>query len=102
MSKLNEMINERDEEIAKETFVYIVKEDNCVNAVFASEEFARNYILRKIGEFKNDFITSSWHLNVSNDNDCYTITCHRWFFGLFFYKSILKTFSIEQQLIRFA
>jgi len=108
MSNLNQIINDNENEpqIIEEKYVFIVNENDTFSKnnklfVFATLDAAKQFILRKIGEFKDEFITSSWHLNVVNDNCVYKITSHRWILGFFFYECLHKTFTIDEEVIRF-
>jgi hypothetical protein len=86
--------------LAQTNIVFIVKEDCKVLNVFSSLDGAKSFILRKIGEYKDAFLTSSWCLDVQNENDySYKIKCHRWIFNLFYYETVVKIFEIEDHPI---
>lgn len=103
MSNLNSIMNENEKEteIIEESYVYIVKENNSNVSVFATLDGAKTYVLRKIGEIKDDFISSSWRINVVSDEYIYKIKTFTWYFAFFYYETTIHTFEIEQQLIRF-
>ena len=103
MSNLNSIIheNEIEAEIVEESYVYIVKENNLTVSVFATLDAAKTYVLRKIGEIKDNFISSSWRLNVVCDEYTFKIKTYTWYFAFFYYETTIHTFEIEKQPIRF-
>lgn len=111
MSQLNRLINEaelinKEDEILPKT-VFVVKEldkevDNETNRlyIFSSLDSAKNFVLRKIGEFKDNFLSSSRALSVLDDGYNYHIRARMWYFYLFYYEKTIKSFHIEEQEIR--
>jgi hypothetical protein len=93
--------NEKGVEITEESYVYIVKESDSTVSVFATLDAAKAYVLRKIGEIKDNFISSSWRINVVSDEYIYKIKTFTWYLVFFYYETTIHTFEVEQQVIRF-
>jgi len=105
MTNLNEKIrqNENDDSsltLINETKVYVVREDKKDIKVFSSLSSAKSNILRMIGEIKDAFITSTWHLDVEwKDEYTCKIKYYTWFLGFIYYENFFKVFEIEEHYI---
>lgn len=85
--------------------VFLVKEKDENKkmdiTLFLSLESARQYVLRKIGEFKANFLSSTYGLQVQTEGNVYKIKSYRTFFSYFYLEYEIKTFEISEEIVRF-
>jgi hypothetical protein len=85
--------------------VFLVKEMENQKIIsinlFLSIESARQYILRQIGEFKANFLTSTYGLQVETLGNIYKIKSYKTMFYFFYLEYELKTFEISEEIVKF-
>jgi len=100
MSDLNKLMNET-EDVRRTVFVVQEEVDDATNIlyIFSSLDSAKNFVLRKIGEFKDNFVSSSRRLSVESDEYNYYIKVQMWYFYMFYYEKTVRSFHIEEQVV---
>lgn len=91
--------------VHKVPVVFLVKEIENQKIIsinlFLSLESAKQYVLRMIGEFKANFSTSHYGLQVETCGNIFKIKCNRTLFKFFYLQYELKTFEISEEIVKF-
>ena len=79
---MTNLANKMDDISFARPTVFLVKEDDKNLFIFSTLQGARGFILRQIGEYKENY-TTPWTVKVtSTEENCYKINASRWILGL--------------------
>lgn len=79
--------------------VYIVKDEKNILGVFSNHESAHKFMILKGVDYEQEFLTSTWKLDTVIDSYKYQIFKSRFYFGIFFYEVLNKSFEIVMKNI---
>lgn len=85
--------------------IFMVKEienQKIINInLFTNIDSAKQFVLRTIGDFKANFQSSCYGLQVETSEKEYTIKSYQRIYGLYNMEYVLKKFQISEEILKF-
>lgn len=91
MSNLENLLNAQPK-----PSVFIVKENSDIVKVFSNHSDAEQFILRRIGVIKQDFLSSSWGLRTDFEANKYKLIYFGYRLFFFYHEGVNSLFEIVE------